>query len=331
MLQFEWPWVLLALPLPWIARRLLSPLRRTAGVALRVPFFASMMSAPSSTVTHAARALWIATVAWLLLVAAAARPQWLGEPEAIPMSGRDIMLAVDLSRSMQQTDFEVQGELIDRLAAVKLVALDFIEQRVGDRIGLILFGERAYLQAPLTFDRITVQTLLKEAVLGLAGDATAMGDAIGIAVKRLRGDRVRNRVLILLTDGANTAGEIEPLKAAELAAKAGLRIHTIGIGADDTRIRQLFGTYRTNPKLDLDEATLKAIAERTGGRYFRARDSAELNEIYALIDQIEPVEQDPRRFRPISSLYPWPLGVALVLGAWLVLRGRLDGHEAAAS
>lgn len=331
MLQFEWPWVLLALPLPWIARRLLSPLRRPAGVALRVPFFASMMSATASTATHGARALWIATVAWLLLVAAAARPQWLGEPEAIPMSGRDIMLAVDLSRSMQQTDFEVQGELIDRLAAVKLVALDFIEHRVGDRIGLILFGERAYLQAPLTFDRTTVQTLLKEAVLGLAGDATAIGDAIGIAVKRLRGDRVRNRVLILLTDGANTAGEIEPLKAAELAAKAGLRIHTIGIGADETRIRQLFGSYRTNPKLDLDEATLKAIAERTGGRYFRARDSAELNEIYTLIDQIEPVEQDPRRFRPISSLYPWPLGVALVLGAWLVLRERTGTHEATTS
>jgi Ca-activated chloride channel family protein len=331
VLQFEWPWVWLALPLPWLARRLLSPVRRPAGVALRVPFFASMMSAAASSATPGARALWLASVAWLLLVAAAARPQWLGEPEAVPMSGRDIMLAVDLSRSMQQTDFEVQGDLIDRLTAVKLVALDFIERRVGDRIGLILFGERAYLQAPLTFDRTTVQTLLKEAVLGLAGDATAMGDAIGIAVKRLRGDRVENRVLILLTDGANTAGEIEPLKAAELAAKAGLRIHTIGIGADETRIRQLFGTYRTNPKLDLDEATLKAIAERTGGRYFRARDSAELNEIYALIDQIEPIEQDPRRFRPVSALYPWPLGVALLLGAWLALRGRIGAGAAAVS
>jgi len=331
VLQFEWPWVWLALPLPWLARRLLSPVRRPAGAALRVPFFASMMSAAASSATPGARALWLATVAWLLLVAAAARPQWLGEPEAVPMSGRDIMLAVDLSRSMQQTDFEVQGDLIDRLTAVKLVALDFIERRVGDRIGLILFGERAYLQAPLTFDRTTVQTLLKEAVLGLAGDATAMGDAIGIAVKRLRGDRVENRVLILLTDGANTAGEIEPLKAAELAAKAGLRIHTIGIGADETRIRQLFGTYRTNPKLDLDEATLKAIAERTGGRYFRARDSAELNEIYALIDQIEPIEQDPRRFRPVSALYPWPLGMALLLGTWLALRGRIGAGAAAVS
>jgi Ca-activated chloride channel family protein len=330
VLHFEWPWALLALPLPWAVRRLLSPVQTPAGGALRVPFFSSLVMTAGSSPRRGARALWIAALAWLLLIGAAGRPQWLGELEAVPMSGRDIMLAVDLSRSMQQTDFEVRGELIDRLTAVKFVALDFIERRVGDRIGLILFGERAYLQAPLTFDRTTVQTLLKEAVLGLAGDATAMGDAIGIAVKRLRGDRVQNRVLILLTDGANTAGEIEPLKAAELAAKAGLRIHTIGIGADEARIRQLFGTYRTNPKLDLDETTLKAIAEKTGGRYFRARDSVELNEIYALIDQIEPLEQDPRRFRPVSALYPWPLGAALLLGAWLAWRRCNPARGAAA-
>lgn len=320
MLSFEWPWILLVLPLPWVLRRLLSPARPKLVGALRVPFFEELTDEQREPGAQRRGLLWLALGAWLLLVVSAARPQWLGHLEAVPVSGRDIMLAVDLSRSMQQTDFEVRGELIDRLTAVKLVALDFIDRRVGDRIGLILFGERAYLQTPLTFDRTTVKTLLKEAVLGLAGDATAIGDAVGIAVKRLRGDRVQNRVLILLTDGANTAGEIEPLKAAELAAKAGLRIHTIGIGADQERIRRLFGTYRVNPKLDLDETTLRAIAEKTGGRYFRARDSAELSEIYRLIDEIEPVEQDPHRYRPVASLYPWPLAVALVLAAWIAWR-----------
>jgi Ca-activated chloride channel family protein len=262
------------------------------------------------------------------LLAAAARPQWLGEAQALPMNGRDLMLAVDLSRSMQQTDFEVNGELIDRLTAVKYVALDFIERRVGDRVGLILFGERAYLQVPLTFDRATVGDLLREAALGLAGDATAMGDAIGIAVKRLRGDGVQNRVLILLTDGANTAGEIDPLRAADLAAKAGLRIHTIGIGADEAQARRLFGMFRGNPKLDLDEATLRAIAEKTGGRYFRARDSEELNQIYRLIDEIEPTEKDPRQYRPVSELFLWPLLVAWLAAGMLLWTERQRWREA---
>jgi Ca-activated chloride channel family protein len=320
MLSFDWPWVLLALPLPWLLRRLLAPAQPRLAGALQVPFFSELAHRASGSALSTRRMLWLAAAAWTLLVVAAARPQWLGELEAVPVSGRDIMLAVDLSRSMQQTDFEVRGKLIDRLTAVKFVALDFIDRRVGDRIGLILFGERAYLQSPLTFDRATVSTLLKEAALGLAGDATALGDAIGIAVKRLRGDRVQNRVLILLTDGANTAGEIEPIKAAELAAKAGLRIHTIGIGADEQRTRQLFGTYRLNPNLDLDEATLRTIAAQTGGRYFRARDSAELNEIYRLIDEIEPMDQDPRRYRPVAALYPWPLAFALLLAAGIAWR-----------
>jgi len=278
MLLFEWPWLFLALPLPWLVRRLFAPATPAIAGALRVPFFDELAaSAPQFPLTTTHRLLWLAALTWVSLITAAARPQWLGAPQAVPMSGRDIMLAVDLSRSMQQTDFEVLGEVIDRLTAVKRVAENFIDRRHGDRVGLILFGERAYLQAPLTFDRATVKTLLDESAIGLAGDATAIGDAIGIAVKRLRGNHTQNRVLVLLTDGANTAGQIAPLKAAELAAKAGLRIHTIGIGADREHVRQLFGGYRFNPKLDLDETTLRAIADATGGRYFRARDNNELN------------------------------------------------------
>ncbi|MFO1435450.1 MAG: VWA domain-containing protein [Gammaproteobacteria bacterium] len=320
MFSFEWPWIWLFLPLPLLVRRLVDSVPMRTADALRVPFFHELISAATTRAVESRRALLIATLAWVSLVGAAARPQWIGEPEALPMNGRDLMLAVDLSRSMQQNDFELNGELIDRLTAVKVVALDFIRRRVGDRVGLILFGERAYLQAPLTFDRDTVSTLLREAALGLAGDATAMGDAIGIAVKRLRGEGVQNRVLILLTDGANTAGEIDPLKAAELAAKAGLRIHTIGIGADEERARKLFGIFRNNPKLDLDEVTLRAVAEKTGGHYFRARDSAELSEIYRHIDAIEPTAKDPRQYRPITELFVWPLALSWMLLMWVAWR-----------
>jgi Ca-activated chloride channel family protein len=199
------------------------------------------------------------------------------------------------------------------------VAADFIEHRQGDRIGLILFGEQAYLQTPLTFDLKTVQTLLSEAVIGLAGQATAIGDAIGLAVKRLRQHKHSNKVLILLTDGANTAGTVSPLVAADLAAKENLKIYTIGIGADEMIVRDFFGSRRINPSADLDEATLKAIAKKTGGKYFRARDTDELRQIYKLLDKLEPVEKDLQHFRPRIALYPWPLGAALGLGALLMI------------
>ena len=150
---------------------------------------------------------------------------------------------------------------------------DFINRRVGDRVGLILFGTQAYLQTPITFDRKTVQTLLDEAVIGLAGDNTAIGDAIGLAVKRLKNQPANSRVLILLTDGANTAGEVSPLKAAELAAANQLKIYTIGVGADEMIVRTFFGSRKVNPSRDLDENTLVKVAESTGGRYFRARNS----------------------------------------------------------
>jgi Ca-activated chloride channel family protein len=218
---------------------------------------------------------------------------------------------------------------VDRLTATKRVAGDFIQRRVGDRLGLILFGERAYLQAPLTFDRETVRSLLLESAIGLAGaEATAIGDAIGLGVKRLSAVPESNRVLVLLTDGVNNAGSVDPVRAAELAAAAGLRIYTIGIGADRMTVRSLFGNRQINPSRELDEASLRAVAERTGGRYFRARDSAELTQIYALLDELEPVARDKQLFRPRLPLYPWPLGAALALAAlllaWPLLRRPRD-------
>lgn len=324
MMQIEWPWVFLFLPLPLLIRYVL-PAAQRQDAALRVPIiddFRTSASTTSGSHTHYFTLL-LATLAWCCLIFAAARPQWLGEQVEIPVSGRDLMLAVDLSDSMKMPDFEINGKTVDRLTAVKMVASEFINRRSGDRVGLILFGQQAYLQTPLTFDLKTVNTLLDESFIGMAGDRTAIGDAIGLAIKRLQDKQKNSRVLILLTDGANTAGEVTPLKAAELAADHGLKIYTIGIGADEILRRNLFGVQRINPSADLDEKTLTAIADKTGGKYFRAHDTRELDKIYQLLDELEPVEQESESFRPISALYYWPLGAALVIaGLTGLIRAR---------
>lgn len=322
MIHFEWPMMLLVLPLPLLVRYISGAGASSREAALRVPFL-DEFSAPSALGQHSISTAWravLATVAWLLLILAAMQPQWLGEFIELPVSSRDMMLAVDLSGSMQEEDFLINDQRVDRLTATKYVAGDFIDRRVGDRIGLILFGDRAYLQAPLTLDRETVKTLLYESVIGLAGRATAIGDAIGLAVKRLRERENSNRVLILLTDGANSAGEVEPIEAAKLAASEGIKIHTIGVGADEMLVQFLFGTRKVNPSADLDEKALQAIADTTGGRYFRARDTEQLDQIYAILDELEPIDQDVKRFRPMKSLYYWPLALAVIIMAGLLLQ-----------
>ena len=321
MIHFEWPWLALLVPLPLLVRYLIPAAVAKREAALRVPFLEDFADKQASSKFRAQRwPLWLAFLAWLLLVLAVMRPQWLGEMIEIPISGRDLMLAVDLSASMEEQDFVIKGKPVDRLTATKWVAGDFIEQRIGDRLGLILFGEQAYLQTPLTFDRETVKTLLYESVTRLAGKATAIGDAIGLAVKRLRErDNDADKILILLTDGANTAGAVEPLEAAELAAKEGLKIYTIGVGADEMIVRSFFGNRKVNPSIALDEETLSAIAEKTGGRYFRARDTSELKRIYEILDELEPLEQDVKKFRPRKSFYYWPLSIALFLASLIVL------------
>ncbi|MGK0298421.1 MAG: Ca-activated chloride channel family protein [Gammaproteobacteria bacterium] len=321
MINFEWPWMVLLLPLPYLIWKFSTPISNKKEAALRVPFLEDFVDESGSSVElrPARWMIFFSTLAWLLLILAIMRPQWLGEFIEFPVSGRDLIIAVDLSGSMQEEDFVLKGQRVDRLTATKFVAGDFIERRIGDRIGLILFGERAYLQAPLTLDRDTVKTLLYESAIGLAGRATAIGDAIGLAVKRIRQRENTNRVLILLTDGANSAGEVEPLEAARLAAREGLKIYTIGVGADEMVVEFFFGTRKINPSADLDEKALTEIAEMTGGKYFRARDTQELDKIYAIMDALEPVERDVRRFRPRKSLYFWPLSIALVLSTLLLL------------
>ncbi len=329
MLRFEWSWAFYLLPLPLLVRYLTPRSRARQEAALRVPELTDFDAIGSRSAGRGRSRRWpllLATLAWLLLVIAAARPQWHGEPIELPTKGRDLMLAVDLSGSMQVEDFVINDRQVNRLLATQLIAGEFIERRLGDRVGLILFGRQAYLQTPLTFDRATVKTLLHEAAIGLAGKETAIGDAIGLMVKRLGEVSDTEQVMILLTDGANTAGEVEPLKAAELAASRGLKIYTIGIGADEMYVRSLFGRQKVNPSADLDEDTLRTIADTTGGQYFRARDTAELAKIYQLIDELEPVEQEAQVFRPMRALYPWPLAGALALAALLLLGEGLSGR-----
>ena len=315
MFELQWPWLLALLPLPLFI--LLLPAKKQEDAALRVPFFAQVKSMETNTHSLRSKKIASALLLWLIwagLVLAAANPQWIGEPISMPNSGRDLLIAVDISGSMKIDDMKFQGQAIRRVEAVKMVVGDFVKNRKSDRLGLVLFGTQAYLQAPLTYDRQTVNTLLQEAEIGFAGEQTAIGDAIGLAIKRLRPRPDAQRVLIVLTDGANTAGELEPIKAAELAATEHVKIYTIGFGADEMIVDNgFFGSRTINPSADLDEPTMRAIADKTGGQYFRARNLEELHEIHQTLNRLEPIESDEEKFRPIKSLFYYPLAAALLL------------------
>jgi Ca-activated chloride channel family protein len=264
--------------------------------------------------------VFIGILAWIALLAAASRPQWLGEPVSIPAEGRDLMLAVDLSGSMKIDDMEVNGRQVDRLVMIKSVLGDFIQRRVGDRLGLILFADTAYLQAPLTYDRDTVSQLLSESLIGLVGEQTAIGDAIGLAIKRFENKKESNKVLILLTDGQNTAGNITPAQANELAINNGVTVYTIGVGADKMLVQSFFGSRQVNPSQELDEDMLSEIATSTGGQYFRARDAQSLQQIYRKLDELEPIARESRQMRPLQALYYYPLTLALLLSILMALK-----------
>ncbi len=333
MMTLLWPWALAVLPLPLLFRILLPRAKQSTDAALKVPYLSDFeLGAGNSFSTQKSRwPLLLYSLAWICLVIAVARPQWTGDSIEIPVSGRDLMIAIDISKSMDHP-IRHNRRSVSRISATKAVASDFIEKRVGDRIGLILFGDQAYVQAPLTFDRTTVTILLQEAVTGLAGQATAIGDAIGLAVKRLseqnklsrdlfteknkgkkkaqndtnnKESSLNDQVLILLTDGVSNRGEITPLKAAQLAATKKLKIHTIGIGSRGTR--------------ELDENTLRQIAKITGGQYFRAYNTADLQKIYQLLDKLEPLEKDIKSYRPIKSLFYLPLAAAFAIASLLAL------------
>jgi Ca-activated chloride channel homolog len=324
MITLALPWVLLALPLPLFVMQL-PRAPEEQGAALRFPVGLGADGLPEGMQGGGRRhlirpRLMVAMLAWVLLVVAAARPEWVGEPIVLPVAGRDLMMAIDISGSMEQADFELNNRMVSRIALVKAVAASFIERREQDRVGLILFGSRAYLLTPLTFDRTTVATMLSEAVVGLAGRETAIGDAVALAVKRLRDEPEDNRVLVLLTDGANNAGNIEPLVAAELAAQAGVRVYTIGIGGGLMDSRWPFGTRQVRPGSDFDPEMLQRLAEMTGGRFFAAHAREQLEGIYAELDRLEPSKRDERMFRPRRALYMWPAAGALILSLLLAAR-----------
>lgn len=321
MLEWAWPWLFVLLPLPWVAARILPPARTSGGSALRLPMTLQGLDSAQGAASITGWQTLLALVAWSLLVAAAARPQWVGDAQALPRSGRDLLLAVDASGSMSTQDMSIGGRAVSRYGAVKAIAGDFIRRRVGDRIGLIVFGSQAYLLTPLTFDRGTVLQQLQESAVGLPGRETAIGDAVGLAIKRLRERPQEQRVMILLTDGVNDAGELDPYKAIDLAVAEHVKIYTIGIGAESMRVDGFFGSRTVNPSADLDERMLSAMAEKTGGHYFRARDTEALAQIYRDIDRLEPAADAQQQFRPIDELFYWPLSGALLLGMLVVLRG----------
>jgi len=339
MIHIAWPWMLLCLPLPWLVQRLL-PAVTPPSRALFMPFATVIGAEQAELSSQPARWLRILLlILWLLLIAAALRPQWLGDAQAVPTTGRRLMLAVDVSGSMQTPDM---ADDASRLQVVQHVASQFIQARHGDQVGLILFGTQPYLQAPLTMDLDTVNTFLQEAMIGVAGTETAIGDAIGLAIKRIKNDQANSKdasidkdsspdagqnseksagkmVLILLTDGASNAGMMPPIEAAKLAAANGLRIYTIGVGAAPES-----GFFGSAGNTDLDEDTLKSIAQITGGAYFRASDARTLQDVYAKIDQLEPAAGQAQWYRPRTELFHWPLGLALLLSipTLLLLRGR---------
>lgn len=333
MIDFALPWAFLLLPLPVLAWWFMPPARETRAGALRIPFYATLSGLPAAgegSVARARAVLALKTAAWLLLVLAASQPRWLGEPQSVSTHGRDLMLALDLSGSMATPDFDVSGRSVDRLTVVNAVAREFVAKREGDRIGLILFGTRAYLQSPLTFDRKTVAQMLDEAEIGLPGEETAIGDAIGLAVKHLRNRPAEERVLVLLSDGANNAGVLDPEKAAEIAAKEHIRIHSIGIGSGDALVQTAFGVQRIGGGADLDEASLRQVAEATGGSYFRARDTEGLIDVYRRIDALEPTAGEHASVRPTSSLFHYPLAAGVALTG-LLLAWRLASEVPLAS
>lgn len=316
MFEFHWPLCFLLLPLPWLYRRWLPP-AQSRSAALQVGFMERLQALqPLAGQPASAGRKWPFVVVWLLLLCAAARPQLLGESLPPAVTGRDMMLALDLSGSMEFRDMQLDGEAVDRLTLVKHLLGEFIDRRRGDRLGLILFGSQAYVQSPLTHDRQAIGDWLEESFIGLAGRETAIGDAIGLAIKRLLDEPASSRVLILITDGANTAGTVSPLRAARLAAEHGIRIFTIGVGADTQAQDGVTASLRGlqfDPSIELDEGSLQEIALLTGGSYFRARSEADLQAIYAQLDQLEPALRDGLPDRQATPLYPWPLALALLL------------------
>lgn len=314
-------WLLL---LPVIVRFVLPAIKGLHGDALRIPFFNDLqnISAATESKMHfgeqrfprfsaGSGLLWLI---WILLVIAAARPQWVGEPVNLRSESRDILLVTDISTSMLEPDFVLNRRRIDRLTAVKKTAQDFIDKRLDDRIGLILFGTNAYLQAPPTYDRKAVGEILRQTDAGMAGQSTAIGDALGLALKTLKdAPHPDRKIIILLTDGENNDGSLSLPQAIKLARDEGVKIYTIGVGSDQAFSASFMGIRIGGGAPGLDEESLREIAAETKGRYFRARDTASLAKIYEAIDTLEPLNNEDQTIQEIHDWYYIPLLAAFAL------------------
>lgn len=323
MFEFVYLWIFLLAPLPIVARYFLTA-KQQQHSQVWIPL-ASGLSEQNALATSSYIKTIIPWLAWLLLLSALAKPIWLSEPIRLQQQSRDMLISLDLSGSMLEVDMPLNGEQVDRLTLVKDLLQKFVAQREGDRLGLILFADHAYLQTPLTFDLKTVQQMVEESEIGLAGQKTAIGESIALAIKRFVENKNEQRVLILMSDGSNNSGSIEPLQAAKQAIKNNITIYTVGIGAEQMIKRSIFGNQRINPSADLDEQALTEIAAITGGQYFRARNQQELQDIYQAINQLEPVDSEFLQFRPEKNLFYWPLSAALLLltiySIYLKIRG----------
>lgn len=309
MLQFSYPWVFLLTPLPLLVY-LLAPAYREPRLAVRVPFMERVYRLTGQQQGEGAvvvRRTFLqkvqVSVAWLALVAALARPVWLNEPIVHELPMRDLLVALDLSGSMETVDFtDDSGVASDRLTAAKQVLDPFLSRREGDRVGLIFFGSAAFVQAPFTEDLAVVRELLDEAQVRMLGPRTVLGDAIGVAIQLFERSEVDERVLIVLTDGNDTGSMVPPLRAAEIGRDNGVTIHTIAMGDPEAAGEQA-----------LDEVTLRAVADATGGNYYHADDRTELDRIYQALDQLNPKQVETLSYRPEHELYYWPLGVAVMI------------------
>lgn len=309
MLTFAYPWLFLLLPLPWLVRKLL-PGHHEHKSAVRVPFMQRLSRLvglqPGSEVAVAGRRIsqWLVlSLAWILVVVAIARPQWLEEPIIKELPMRDLLVAVDLSGSMEAQDFtDTDGDVVDRLTAVKQVLDVFFSRRDGDRVGLILFGSAAFVQVPFTDDLDVVRELLQEAQIRMLGPRTMLGDAMGLSINLFERSEVEERVLIVLTDGNDTGSLVPPERAAEIARDNGVVVHTIAIG-DPAAVGEQA----------LDEKTLENIATLTGGGYFHANDTEELESIYDHLDEINPRQVETQSYRPLTDLYHWPLAASILM------------------
>lgn len=319
--EFIWPWMLAFLPLPWILKPFLKPAAQS-----QIPLFAPQILQRLNAISTSKFALqkpkanrnqaWLFTLLWILLIFAAMRPVWFLTPTPFESSGRDMILSVDLSGSMQKPDMQVRGRNVDRLVALKSVVSKFISQREGDRLGLVVFGSQAFLVSPLTYDLNAIQILLEETQIGMAGSNTAIGDSIGLTLKHLKANQNKKAVLILLTDGSNNAGSVDPIDAAKQAKNQGLVIHTIAFG--DVKPEAI-----KNPELaragEIDILALQEIADITGGQAFIANQTSQLDKIYQQINQIETSDFTLNQYRARTELYTYPLGLALILSFFWVV------------